>query len=152
MIENNILSIENENLQIKEKLHCKRCNNKINRKIQNFEICNSCVNELKKIDIEQKKNIKLKIKETKLNNRNILLLDYSEDIKVYNRSGENKICNTCKENKYFKEYYIIKDNKSKDKKMYLNPKCKNCCSARQVKKSKKVDKILNNFLESVNTN
>ena len=40
MIENNILAIENENLQLKEKLNCKRCNNKINRKIQNFEIYN----------------------------------------------------------------------------------------------------------------
>jgi hypothetical protein len=33
--------------------------------------------------------------------------------------------------------------------MYLNPKCKICSSLTQIKKSKKIDNILNNFLESV---
>lgn len=156
---NELFNNINQNLQIinnfiNNRINCQRCNKKMNRKVMGFQICSYCINELKKIDAEnkrlQKQLEKEKKKLEKQQEYEKYLLQYNDDIKVYNLTGEIKTCNDCKETKNFKEFYAIKDNKSKEGRYYLNGKCKECSSKTQIKKSKKVENIINNFLQNNN--
>lgn len=144
------LPLENENNN-KSRIQCKRCDKKMNRKLLGFDICSYCVNELKKLDNEKKKLEKQLEKEKKLLEKKEEyekhLLDYDGKIKVYSLS-EDKTCISCKETKNYKEFYAIKDNKSKDGRYYLNGKCKLCSCKTQIKKSNKVVNIINNFLQN----
>ena len=145
--------LENE-INNNEKIHCIRCNKKMNKKVLNNPICSYCIIDLKKEDTEKKKLQKQQDKEKKLAEKRIeqekYLLNYDDNTRVYNSTGEYKICKNCEENKYFKDFYIIKDNKSKEDRYYLNGKCKECSSKTQVKKSNKLDKIINNYINNNN--
>jgi hypothetical protein len=77
-------------------------------------------------------------------------MPYDDKIKVYNETGENKTCNICNENKNFKEFYAIRDTKSKYNRWYLNGKCRSCSTKTQIIKTKKLNNIINNFLQTNN--
>jgi hypothetical protein len=148
-----IIPLETEIIE-KINIQCMRCNKKMHKKVLNNPICSYCIIDLKKIDTEQKKLQKQQEKEKKLSDKKNEyekhLYQYDDNTRVYNSTGEYKICKNCEENKYFKEFYIIKDNKSKEGRYYLNGKCKECSSKTQVKKSNKLEKIINNYINNNN--
>ena len=121
---------------LKTKIYCKKCNKNIRKKIQDIEICNICVSDLKRDYKQKQKDEKEKLKQIeKLNSKNKLMqLDYNDEIKVSLRSIE-KLCKSCNETKSYLDFYALRDYKSKTNKYYLSPRCKICSSKFQVKKS-----------------
>jgi hypothetical protein len=132
----NFNNLENTNTNnLKTKIYCKKCNKNIRKKIQDIEICNTCVSDLKRDFKQKQKDEKEKLKQEKLNSKNKLMeLVYNDEIKVSLRTTE-KLCKCCNQTKSYLEFYALRDYKSKNNKYYLSPRCKICCSKFQVKKS-----------------
>ena len=155
----NNLENENENPLVletdnKKVFNCLRCDKKMYKKVLNNMICSICLSDLKKQDAEQKKLQKQldkeELKKKKIEEQQKYLLPYDDNIKVYNETGEVKICNICNIEKHYKEYYCIRDSKSKYNRWYLNGKCKKCSTKTQITKSNKMNNIINNFLQNNN--